>query len=274
MTRPLIGLALGGGAARGLAHVGVLKVLQREKIPIDIVSGTSAGALIGALYAHSRDAEYVTDLVLSVDRRQLTGLVDLTLPRSGLIEGKKVQRLLEKFIGKDSTFSQLQIPLSVVAADIVTGEQIVISEGLVAEAVRASISIPAVFTVVKWKGRLLVDGGLVNPVPVDVAHNMGADFIIAVNVIPTLPQLTQYNPEPDKTNHKEPGIFHILMQSYYMGANTRIKASMKGADVAINCPMAHIGPTEFHRAAEGIRVGEVATQEAIPEITRLLKDIL
>jgi len=185
LSRKKVGLALGGGAARGLAHIGVLEVLEKEGIPIDMIAGTSAGAAIGALYAEGKDTSRIKDLVLDIKWWRLAPLVDLALPKTGFIGGRKVKELLKLMIG-DIEFGDLKIPLACVAADIMTGEEVVIKEGSVLEAVRASISIPVVFTVAKWRGRYLVDGGLVNPVPVSVLKRMGADFIIAVNVIPAL----------------------------------------------------------------------------------------
>ncbi|GAI40102.1 unnamed protein product, partial [marine sediment metagenome] len=208
-----IGLALSGGGARGLAHIGVLEVLQKEGIPIDMIAGTSAGALIGAIYARGKDANLIKNKVLGLDWKRLASLVDLALPRSGFIGGKKVTNLLREFIGGDIKFGDLKIPLTCVATDIITGEEVAIKEGSVLQAVRASISIPALFTVVKWKGRYLVDGGLVNPVPVSVLKEMGADFIIAVNAIPDITERVSHMSKKGMKDHKEPNIFSVLMQS-------------------------------------------------------------
>jgi NTE family protein len=178
-----IGLALGSGAARGLAHIGVLKVLEKEEIPLDMIAGTSMGALIGALYAQEKNAKRIEELALEIDWKRLILLADPTLPKMGFVEGKKIKELLKSIIG-DIKFSDLEIPFACVATDILTGEEVVIREGLVVEGVRASISLPVILTPAKWQGRFLVDGGLVNPVPVNLLKEMGADFTIAVNVIP------------------------------------------------------------------------------------------
>ena len=143
-----IGLALGGGAARGLAHIGVLEVLEKEGIPVDMIAGTSAGAAIGALYAQGKDVSQIKEVALNASWRRLVSLVDLTLPRSGFIEGTRIKNLLKSIIG-DIKFSDLKIPLACVAADRRTCEEVVIDQGSVLEAVRASISLPGIFTVVK-----------------------------------------------------------------------------------------------------------------------------
>jgi len=179
-----IGLALSGGAARGMAHIGVLEVLERENIPVDIITGTSAGAMAGALYAKDGNCKQIRAVIKELSRHKLASFIDPSLPRSGFIKGRRIKDLMAKFIGKDLKFSDLKIPFACVATDINTGEEVVLNEGSVPEAVRASISIPGIFTVVKMDNRYLVDGGLVNPVPVSVAREMGADLVIAVNVIP------------------------------------------------------------------------------------------
>ena len=179
---PKVGLALSGGTFRGMAHIGVLKALEEESIPIDMISGTSAGALAGACYAKERNAAILEELMLGLDWRKLASLIDLNLILlwKGFVQGQKAKSFLSSIIG-DVRFEDLKIPLSVVATDIQSMEEIVINEGSVTEAVRASISVPMIFTPVKWRGRFLVDGGVVNPMPVDVVRKMGAEVVIAVN---------------------------------------------------------------------------------------------
>ncbi len=178
-----IGYALGGGSARGLAHIGVLKVLEENGIYPDVISGTSIGAIVGALYAGGQKPLEMEQLVLGLNWKKLITLVDMTIPVSGLFQGKKVVALLKSIIG-DLTFEQLAYTFSCVATNIINGEQVVIKEGSLIEAIRASISIPGIFTPVFTSGRYLVDGGLVNSVPVSVCREMGADIVIGVNVIP------------------------------------------------------------------------------------------
>jgi len=181
---PKVGLALSGGAFRGMAHIGVLKALEEESIPIDMISGTSAGALAGACYAKERNAAILEEIMLGLDWRKLAGLIDLNLILlwKGFVQGQRAKSFLSSIIG-GVRFEDLEIPLSVVATDIQSMEEIVINEGSVTEAVRASISMPMIFTPVKWRGRFLVDGGVVNPMPVDVVRKMGAEVVIAVNTV-------------------------------------------------------------------------------------------
>lgn len=266
MERKKIGLALGGGAARGLAHIGVLEVLEREGIPIDLITGTSAGALVGAFYAQGKDAALIKQMVLQFSWRKLAPLVDPSLPTRGLIKGKKVKDLIELFIGGDTKFSDLKIPLACVATDINTGEEVVIDRGSVTEALRASISIPGLFVIVHHEGRHLVDGQLVNPVPVSVARRMGADFVIAVNVIPDVTGRAHGLRKEHAGVLKEPNLISIIMQSIYIGTYAMVKVSVKKADVVIEPKVAHVGAGEFHRGKELIEAGEIAAAELLYEI--------
>jgi len=263
-----VGLALSSGAARGMAHIGVLAVLEKEGIPIDLITGTSTGAVVGSLYAQGRDAGQIKELALDLAKHKLAHFIDPSLPKTGFIKGKKIKDLLASFIGGDIRFSDLKIPFACVATDIETGEEIVIDRGSVPEAVRASISIPGIFTVVKRGGRYLVDGSLTNPVPVSLAKQMGADFIIAVNVIP---DVTDRAHGVGKEGSKEPNIIHILMQSIHIATYSFVRSSLEKADIVIEPHMAHIGAGDFRRAQECILQGELAAQSSVPEIKRKLE---
>jgi len=198
-----IGYALGGGAARGLSHIGVLKVLEEYGIYPDIIAGTSIGAIVGALYAGGYKPIEIEQIVLGLDWKKLVYLVDMTLPISGLLKGKRVVSLLTSILG-DLTFSQLGYAFACVATDISNGAQVVLRDGSLIEAVRASISIPGIFTPVAIKGRYLVDGGLVNTVPVSVCREMGAGYVIAVNVIPEPSKLMNNTSEDQQYHVYEP----------------------------------------------------------------------
>ena len=266
-----IGLALGGGAARGLAHIGVLDVLQKESIPIDMIAGTSAGAVIGALYAQGRDSGVLRDLVRGLTRKRLISLADLIPSRTGLIQGEKIKDLLEVAIGGDMAFTDLKIPFACIATDIMTGEEVVINQGSVLDGVRASISIPLLFSATKWRSRYLVDGGLVNPVPVSVLRKMGADFVIAVNVIPEIHHNAHEAGEETKKDIKEPNIFSVIVQSMQMAQCLLVRSSIQDADIVINPDAAHIGFGDFYRARECIKQGEIAARDSISEIKRRLE---
>ena len=182
--KPKVGLALGSGAARGFAHIGIIKALKEKKVSIDMIAGSSMGALVGACYARGGEITDLEEIVLKIDWKQLIRLADpnLVLLLKGIVHGKKVKELLKALIG-DIDFKDLKIPLTVVTTDVNTGEEVAIKTGSVVDAVRASISIPAIFMPVKLNDRFLIDGGIVNPVPVSVVKNMGAAFVIACNVI-------------------------------------------------------------------------------------------
>ena len=267
--RKKVGLALGGGYARGLAHIGVLEVLGREGIPIDLIAGTSIGALIGALYARQMDISKIKKQATQLDWVGVTSLVDLSLHKSGLIAGKRVINLLRRLIG-DVQFEDLNIPLACVASDIISGEEIVIKEGAVLEAVRASISIPIFFTPVKKEGKYLVDGGLVNPVPVSVVKDMGADFIIAVDVTPSRAERAHYLAKTELG--KEPSMFQIMVQSIYITTYLTARAVTEGADSVIHPHLAQIGPSEFHRGRECVLEGELSAVDCVANIKRHLAE--
>ncbi len=271
--RKRVGLALSSGSARGIAHAGVLEVLEKEGIPIDLIAGTSAGAVVGALYAQGKRAGQIKRLALELGWKKLAPLVDPSLPKTGLIKGKKVKDLLTLFIGGDIKFSDLKIPFACVTTDINTGEQVVIDRGSVPEALRASISIPGIFVVVNREGRYLVDGGLVNPVPVSVVRQMGADFVIAVNVIPDVAEYAQRLNKEHAGVFKEPNIINIIMQSIYIGTDALARNSVKAADIIIEPRVAHIGAGEFQYAQELIHQGELAAQRLLPEIRKKLEGI-
>jgi predicted acylesterase/phospholipase RssA len=179
-----LGYALGGGAARGLFHIGVLSVLEEYGITPDVIAGTSMGAIIGAMYASGLKTSDLKQIARGIDWKQIMRLTDIVaLPKSGLIQGNRIVALLKSILG-DIGFSQLKCKYAAVAADLYTGQQVVFTEGSLIEAIRASISIPGIFTPVHYEGQYLVDGGLVNVVPVTVCRDLGADFVIGVNVIP------------------------------------------------------------------------------------------
>ncbi|OHB32926.1 MAG: hypothetical protein A2X84_04890 [Desulfuromonadaceae bacterium GWC2_58_13] len=201
-----IGLALGSGAARGLAHIGVLKVLEQHKIPISCIAGTSIGALIGALYAAGVSVEQMEDVARNVDWQRLAGLIDPIIPTSGLIDGKKVSQFISELLPVE-TFEELRIPLAVVTTDVESGEMLIIKRGLLREALRAAISFPGIFTPVRFAGRFLVDGGLCNPVPVDVARELGADRIIGVCAIPEVEKRLQEAFLPQEHAKDQPKTF-------------------------------------------------------------------
>lgn len=180
LQRPKIGLALGSGSARGLAHVGVIRAIADAGIQIDCIAGTSMGALIGAVHAAGKLDELET-FFLDFDWKKTASFFDIVLPRSGLLDGAKVSELVRSHIHADD-MEALPIAFAAVASDLVSGEEVVLRTGDIIEAVRASISVPGIFTPVRRNGQILVDGGLTNPVPTSAVRAMGAGFVIAVDL--------------------------------------------------------------------------------------------
>ena len=269
-TGKKIGLALGGGAARGIAHIGVLEVLERENIPIDVIAGTSAGALVGALYAQGKKSTEIKEIAQKLDWKKRLRLIDLALPRMGFIGGRRLKELVNSITG-DIDFKDLKIPLSCVATDIVTGEEIVINEGSVLEAVRASVSLPVIFAAVKRENRYLVDGGLVNQVPVSVARQMGADIVIAVNVLPHLEQRAAKLHKKEKSGkEKKPSLFDIITQTINISSSRLLESSLSGADVIIEPVVPGGSGSDFSRFADYIRCGQEEATMALPQIQKLL----
>ena len=271
--RGKVGLALSGGAARGLAHVGVIRVLHQEGIPIDLIAGTSAGAIMGAVYAWHQDINLMKEHALDPNWKKTGFMVDPSFPKTGFIKGRKIKNLLSSFLGGNIRFSDLKIPFACVATDIDTGEEVVIDSGSVTDALRATISIPGIFTLVKTEGRYLVDGGLTTPLPVEVVRRMGADFIIAVNVNPDVADRREKAIKRRGVARKVPNIFQVMIQSLYITTCSLTRGSLENADIVIEPDVADIGAGEFHRAPELVELGEQAARNAIPGIRRKLENL-
>lgn len=176
-----VGLVLGSGSSRGWAHIGAIEALEEERIPIDLIVGCSVGAYVGAIYA-SGSLNSLKDFVLRMDGKKVFSYFDIVFPRSGLLNGTKRLREFFSMHTDAQNFSELKIPLIMVATDLETGQKVVIKSGNILEALRASMSIPGLFAPARHKDRWLVDGGLLEPVPVSVARAMGADIVIAVDL--------------------------------------------------------------------------------------------
>lgn len=175
-----VGLALGSGSARGWSHIGVIRALEEAGVTVDYIAGTSIGALVGAVYASGR-IDLLEDAVQQFSRKIILSLSDPVLPKSGLIDGVKIADFIHKYV-LDEPIERLPLPLAIIATDLNTGDEVVLKEGNIIEAIRASISLPGIFKPVRKDNYLLVDGGLVNPVPVRTVREMGADFVIAVDL--------------------------------------------------------------------------------------------
>jgi len=286
------GLALGSGSARGLSEIGVIQVLQAYNIPIDLIAGSSIGAVVGSLYAAGASTDQLEEAALSMKKRSTLFLIDPTLPRSGLINGKKIEEMLNELALEDKTFKDLEIPFAAVATDIESGAEVILTQGKVIDAVRASISIPGIFTPLKYQDYYLVDGGVVDPVPVDVTQKMGADIILAVSLAtlnPRSPVLitnqetgnleeveknSTFKPKAKSTG-EGPNIFDLISQTLdIMEAKITVE-SLEGADVVI-VPLGikGIGLSDFDQAESLIKGGIMATLIKMPEIKEAIKEKL
>lgn len=249
------GLVLGSGGARGFAHLGILQVLEEEKIEMDIVVGCSAGAIFGALWCAGLDLHRIGRLFTYPGFAKK--LLDPVVSREGLIKGDKILEVI-RLLTKDMSFSELKIPLAVIATDIETGELVVFSEGSVAQAVRASISIPGFFKPYRYQGRLLVDGAVKSRLPVQIARNMGAEKILAVDVKKGM--ITQLSSAMD-----------ILLQTIEILEDDVLRAQFLDVDLLIQPDIGHIGSFQFDRAEEAIRLGRTIALAKSSEIRRIMK---
>src|SRR6056297_218787 len=211
--RKKVGVALSGGGSKGIAHIGVLKILEKYNIPIDLVSGTSIGSVIGALYCSGYSIKKLETL-FTEDKREWKKLFDYTFPKHGLIKGKKIEKFIEEEL-KDITFKELKKPLYVTAFDIENRQEIYFNKGSVGKAVRASISIPGIIVPVENKKRILVDGGIVDPIPTEVLKKAGAEIIIAINVNERDVKKPKFEKAVNKKGKKKvPGIWKIASKSF------------------------------------------------------------
>lgn len=261
VRRPKVALVLGGGGARGLAHIGVIKVIEQEKIPIDFVVGTSVGALVGALYAAGLPVDEIERMGKEVGWNELTDistakLVKLLLTEK-LLTTRNMEQYLQRYIG-DKKFADLSKPFACVATDLKTGEQIVMREGSVILAARASATMPGLFRPVPYRHRLLVDGGIVNNVPSDVARLLGADVVIAVSL------------PADFSKHNVSNVLMTLTQALYIQGEAISREGLSRADVVIQPNVGDVSAMELWKSEECIEAGVFAARSALPDLRRVL----
>ena len=277
-TEPRLGLVLGGGGARGLAHIGVLRVLERENIPIACVAGTSMGGLVGALYAAGVPADRVEEEVIRLSSvTEQMRLVDVEWSAAGLsVRGRRIYNFLAELLGEELTFADLGLPLAMVAVDIHTGRQVVLQGGLVIDAVRATISVPGVFTPVDLGDYRLVDGGVLDNVPVDVAHALGATRTIAVDVLPYFGRNVP-GADPVETGlrlafapQQFAEVYHVLMIMIAAATESRLREYPPDLLIRPALPPTVTLLSGFNRATELIAAGEAAAEAALPQIRALV----
>lgn len=291
--QPAIALALGGGAARGWAHIGVLRALEEAEIPIAMIAGTSIGALVGGCYLAGKLDE-LEDFARSLTRRRIFGLLDFNFGGSGLFGGMKLTSRMEEHLN-GVTFADLNKPFVCVAAEIRTGHEVWLSSGSLITAMRASYALPGVFEPVICNGRVLVDGALVNPVPVSACRAHEQPLVVAVNLhydlfgratvirhSADLPEMEGKQPDGRRTplvvkkgpRHRDVrlGVTGVMVEAFNIIQDRISRSRMAGdpPDLSLQPKLGHVGLTEFYRAAEAIEIGYEATKGQISELQRLL----
>ncbi len=260
MPRPKIALVLGGGAARGFAHVGVIRVLEQEKIPIDMVVGTSVGSLIGAIYAcdiNSFDLEWTAFALEKDDVFDYALLSAIT--SMGPVKGDKLEAFVKSKVPV-ANIEQLKLPFAAVATDLNRGTRVVLDHGPVARAVRASSAIPGVFNPVEHQGRLLVDGGVVDNIPIAVAREKGADVVIAVDI------------GENVTNFNITNLVDVMLQAVTIIMHENANQKKKDADVLITPAVGDVAMLDFTQKKRCMQAGIEAAQRAVPEIRQKIKE--
>ncbi len=249
---PRLGLALGGGAARGFAHVGVIQVLEANGIHPDVIAGTSAGSLVAALYASGKDAAELERAALSMDEATLTDWI-LPLVSRGLMRGEALARYVRQAVG-GKLIEQMKLPLGILATDLGTGQGVLFRRGDAAQAVRASSAVPGVFNPVAIAGREYVDGGLVAPVPVRQAREMGAEVVLAVDI--------SADPQDLPSN----GLLSLLPKTTAIMGQSINRLELAGANVVVRPALAGVGSADFASRQRSIDAGRAAMQAALPRL--------
>lgn len=264
-TRKKVGLALGGGAAKGYAHIGAIKALESAGIDIDFIAGTSMGALIGGYYAATKDIEAIENFVLGIKKQDIFSLRDalqtLVKKDSAFFKGESVSNLLRRELG-DIKIENCQIPFTAIATNTKNGDEIRLNGGNLVDAIRASIAIPLIFSPVELDGKLLMDGGLTNPVPADVVKKMGAEYAIAIDVS------SQWLEAPEKMVTVK-DIYSVISRSMsvieYQLAKNVLKQS---ADIVLRPPVFHYDWFDFEKADELIGIGKKEIELNLREIRK------
>lgn len=249
-----IALVLGAGASKGFAHIGVLKILENNKVPIQMIVGTSVGSFVGSLYAYGYDAYALQKIALSMVRSDIG---ELTIPDNGFLKGERLRDYVNTKV-RQAPIEKFKIPFYAVATDIKSGESVVFNSGNTGMAVQASCSIPGVFQPAKFSGTSYVDGGVVKPLAVDVARTFGADIVIAVDISSGIDSVV-----PTST-------IETIMKSVQIMYNKMSQIPIAQADVVIKPNVSFVGSADFSRRNEAIMEGEKAAMAAMPKINQLL----
>jgi NTE family protein len=255
---PKIALVLGGGAARGFAHVGVIRLLEQEKIPIHMIVGTSVGSLIGALYASDPNSFNLEWLSFTIEKDDIFDY-SVIYSKMGPVQGERLEKFVQTKV-KSKTMEQMKIPFYAVATDLNAGNTWVFEKGSVAKAVRASCSIPGIFQPLEMGGRMYVDGGVTDNLPVDVARAKGADIIIAVNISKNI-----QNPQINT-------LIDVILQSISIMGRELVIYKSRGYDVLIEPNVGDVGMTDFSQKKRLMDAGIQAAKQALPRIKKLIEE--
>ncbi|WP_346701342.1 patatin-like phospholipase family protein [uncultured Alistipes sp.] len=257
MKKRRVALVLAGGGARGVAHIGAIEELERQGFEIAAVAGTSMGALVGGVYASGRLTEF-KEWMCTLDKYKVFGLVDFTLSSEGLVKGDRVMKAMQELI-PDVQIEQMPVPFAAVAADLLTGREVVLDRGGLYEAIRASISIPSVFRPVHRDGMVLVDGGTVNPLPLNRVRREEGDLLVAVDVS------APFGADPTTRANASLNYYKVLIASSQIMQQhiTQLMCRLYRPDVLVQMPADSYGMFEFYRSAELIEAGRAATRVAL-----------
>jgi NTE family protein len=259
-ARPKIALVLGGGAARGFAHVGVIRALEQERVPIDMIVGTSVGSLIGAIYASDMNSFELEWTAFSLGKDDLLDYAFFSaITGMGLAKGDKLEEFVKTKV-TTTNIENLKLPFAAIATDLNRGTRVVLDKGPVARAVRASSAIPGVFNPVDYQGKLLVDGGVMDNIPISVARDKGADIVIAVDI------------SENVLNFNITNIVDVVLQSVNIMFNENTKSRKKDADVLITPKVGDVGMLDFTQKKRCMQAGIEATQKAMPEIRKKIEE--
>jgi len=250
--RKEVTLVLGGGSARGIAHIGVLKVLEKERVQIDRIVGTSMGALVGAAYAVGIPLDRLEERAYKFSIKKL---LDPTIPRIGLLAGDNLEKLIRDVI-EDRGFEHCKIPLAIVTTDIEKNEEVIYKKGDLAKVIRASCSWPGIFNPVRLDGRLLVDGGIKDSVPTRIAKDLGSEYMIAVDV--------GFCVKHGKIDR----IFDMIIQSFQIMGHELNRYQANTADVVIEVHLGDLDQTAFFRSREAVAKGKTAAENKIDQIKK------
>ena len=259
LPKPKVALVLGGGAARGFAHIGVIRALEQEKIPIDLVVGTSVGSLIGAIYAYDRSSFELEWTAFALEKDDIFDYGLLTaFTGMGAAKGEKLEAFIKSKVPA-TNIENLKIPFAAVATDLNRGARVVLDTGSVGRAVRASSALPGVFQPVEHQGKLLVDGGLIDNVPVSVAREKGADIVIAVDI------------GKQVSNFNIADIIDVLFQSITIMSAENAKVRKQEANILIAPNIGEVGMLDFTQKKRCMQAGIEATQKMMPEIKAVIE---